>query len=113
RSALPLAVLRGTARWPSPAPLPPSSVAATIRSAWPPSPRATSTSPAPTAAFPSGICFIRTSRPETAVIYSNDEAFEVGKAKIVLQQEKDSALVIGAGITLHEALAAAKQLAAE
>ncbi|XP_078061465.1 transketolase-like [Mustelus asterias] len=65
------------------------------------------------AANTKGICFIRTSRPETAVIYSNNEKFEVGKAKIVLQKEKDSVLVIGAGITLHEALAAAKQLAAE
>ncbi|XP_041035472.1 transketolase-like protein 1 [Carcharodon carcharias] len=60
-----------------------------------------------------GICFIRTSRPETAVIYPSDEEFEVGRAKIVLQKETDSALVIGAGITLHEALAAADQLANE
>ncbi|XP_078393184.1 transketolase-like protein 1, partial [Cetorhinus maximus] len=65
------------------------------------------------AANTKGICFIRTSRPETAVIYPSDEEFEVGQAKIVLQKETDSALVIGAGITLHEALAAAKQLATE
>lgn len=29
-----------------------------------------------------GICFIRTSRPDTAVIYSPDEKFEVGVAKV-------------------------------
>ncbi|XP_067880355.1 transketolase-like protein 2 [Heterodontus francisci] len=65
------------------------------------------------AANTQGICFIRTSRPETAIIYSSDEEFKIGQAKVVLQKESDSALVIGAGITLHEALAAAKQLAAE
>lgn len=31
-----------------------------------------------------GICFIRTSRPETAVIYSPDEKFEVGVAKVLM-----------------------------
>ncbi|GCC46214.1 hypothetical protein chiPu_0030458 [Chiloscyllium punctatum] len=60
-----------------------------------------------------GICFIRTSRPETAIIYSSDEHFQVGKAKVVRQSESDSALVIGAGITLHNALEAADSLAAE
>ncbi len=29
-----------------------------------------------------GICFIRSSRPATPVIYANDEVFEVGKAKV-------------------------------
>ncbi|KAE8583662.1 hypothetical protein XENTR_v10020613 [Xenopus tropicalis] len=29
-----------------------------------------------------GICFIRTSRPDTAVIYSPDEKFEIGQAKV-------------------------------
>uniref|UniRef100_UPI00398E329C transketolase-like protein 2 n=1 Tax=Pristiophorus japonicus TaxID=55135 RepID=UPI00398E329C len=65
------------------------------------------------AANTKGIGFIRTSRPETAVIYSNDEKFEIGQAKVVLQKETDSILVIGAGITLHEALAAANQLSGE
>lgn len=31
-----------------------------------------------------GICFIRTSRPESAVIYSPDEKFEVGVAKVMI-----------------------------
>lgn len=65
------------------------------------------------AANTKGICFIRTSRPETAVIYKNDECFKVGLAKIVRQSEKDKVLVIGAGITLHEALTAADILASE
>jgi len=29
-----------------------------------------------------GICFIRSSRPNVPVIYSNDEVFQVGKAKV-------------------------------
>uniref|UniRef100_A0A8C6TCD9 Transketolase n=1 Tax=Neogobius melanostomus TaxID=47308 RepID=A0A8C6TCD9_9GOBI len=58
-----------------------------------------------------GICFIRTSRPDTAVIYSPDEKFEVGVAKVVRQSDSDQVTVIGAGITLHEALAAADSLA--
>ncbi|MEE6505849.1 hypothetical protein FKM82_005675 [Ascaphus truei] len=58
-----------------------------------------------------GICFIRTSRPETAVIYSPEEKFEIGQAKVVRQSDSDRVTVIGAGITLHEALAAADELA--
>lgn len=34
------------------------------------------------AANTQGICFIRTSRPNTPVIYANDEAFAIGKAKV-------------------------------
>ena len=29
-----------------------------------------------------GICFIRTSRPENAVIYNNNEDFQIGQAKV-------------------------------
>ncbi|XP_069823141.1 transketolase [Dendropsophus ebraccatus] len=57
-----------------------------------------------------GICFIRTSRPENEVIYNNNEDFKVGQAKVVKQSKDDQATVIGAGVTLHEALAAAEQL---
>lgn len=85
-----------------------------------------------------GICFIRTSRPDTAVIYSPDEKFEVGVAKVLVntaeiqmhsirrqwiktsvpdqvvrQSDNDHVTVIGAGVTLHEALAAAETLASE
>ncbi|XP_053329892.1 transketolase-like protein 1 [Spea bombifrons] len=58
-----------------------------------------------------GICFIRTSRPDTAIIYSPEEKFEIGQAKIVRQSDSDRVTVIGAGVTLHEALAAADELA--
>ncbi|KAJ9583408.1 hypothetical protein L9F63_022274, partial [Diploptera punctata] len=63
------------------------------------------------AANTKGICFIRTSRPNTAILYKNDEVMQIGKAKIVKKSAKDQVLVIGAGVTLHEALTAATELA--
>ncbi|XP_063796875.1 transketolase isoform X1 [Pseudophryne corroboree] len=65
------------------------------------------------AANTKGICFIRTSRPENAVIYNNNEEFKIGHAKVVHQCKDDQVTVIGAGVTLHEALAAAEQLKKE
>lgn len=62
------------------------------------------------AANTKGICFIRTSRPATPILYKNDEVLEIGKAKIVKHNERDVALVIGAGVTLHEAINAANSL---
>lgn len=62
------------------------------------------------AANTKGVCFIRTSRPNTAVIYGNDDKFVAGKARIVKQSAKDQVLLIGAGITLYEALNAAAEL---
>lgn len=57
-----------------------------------------------------GVCFIRTSRPNTAVIYGNNQKFEPGKAHVVRKSDNDKVLLIGAGITLYEALAAAAEL---
>jgi transketolase len=58
-----------------------------------------------------GISFIRTTRGATPVIYGPDDEFPVGGAKIV--REGDDVTLIGAGITLHEALEAADALAGE
>uniref|UniRef100_A0A8B9LID7 transketolase n=1 Tax=Astyanax mexicanus TaxID=7994 RepID=A0A8B9LID7_ASTMX len=60
-----------------------------------------------------GICFIRTSRPENAIIYNNSEDFHIGQAKVVHKSNDDHVTVIGAGVTLHEALSAAEQLKKE
>ncbi|PZC75427.1 hypothetical protein B5X24_HaOG206096 [Helicoverpa armigera] len=65
------------------------------------------------AANTKGICYIRTSRPNTAILYANDEVFKVGSSKIVRQSPKDRVLLIGAGVTLHECLLAADKLKAE
>src|SRR5437016_10151311 len=56
------------------------------------------------------ICFLRTSRPKTAVIYNNDEQFPIGGAKVLRQAAGDKVTVVAAGVTLNEALKAADQL---
>jgi len=58
----------------------------------------------------SGINYLRTSRPKTPILYSKDEKFPVPGFKVLRQSVQDRATVIGAGITLHEALKAADQL---
>jgi transketolase len=47
------------------------------------------------------------------VIYSNDERFEIGRAKIIRQSSNDKVTVVTSGVTLFEALAAYDQLKAE
>ncbi|KAJ8781789.1 hypothetical protein J1605_010773 [Eschrichtius robustus] len=59
------------------------------------------------AANPKGMCFVRTSWPETAVIYIPQENFEMGRATVIRHSVNDNVTVIGAGVTLPEALAAA------
>src|ERR1041384_2233096 len=60
-----------------------------------------------------GIVYIRTSRPKTPVIYSSDEEFEIGRAKVIRQSSNDKLTVVASGVTLFEALAAHDQLKAE
>ncbi|MGA2658611.1 MAG: transketolase C-terminal domain-containing protein, partial [Verrucomicrobiota bacterium] len=57
-----------------------------------------------------GVCFLRTSRPKTPVIYNNDEPFPIGGAKILRQAPGDRVTVVAAGVTLFEALKAADLL---
>jgi transketolase len=58
-----------------------------------------------------GLCFLRTSRPKTPVIYDSREEFPIGGAKVLRQSENDRVTVVGAGVTLFEALKAADTLA--
>jgi transketolase len=60
-----------------------------------------------------GLCFLRTSRPKTPVLYSNDEAFPIGGAKVLRQSAEDKVTVVAAGVTLYEALKAADALKSE
>jgi transketolase len=60
-----------------------------------------------------GINYLRTSRPKAPILYSADEKFPVPGFKVLLQGAQDRATVIGAGVTLHEALKAAKELKAQ
>jgi transketolase len=60
-----------------------------------------------------GPMYMRTSRPKTPVIYENDERFPIGGLKVLRQSAADQATVIGAGVTLFEALKAHDALKAE
>jgi transketolase len=60
-----------------------------------------------------GIVFIRTTRMETPILYGPEETFAIGGSKVLRKSEKDKATVIGAGVTLHEALAAYEALKKE
>jgi transketolase len=64
-------------------------------------------------ALTKGICYLRTSRPKTPVLYGNDEPFPIGGAKVLRQNAGDKVTVVAAGVTLHQALKAADQLKAE
>ncbi|EGV92076.1 Transketolase-like protein 1 [Cricetulus griseus] len=50
------------------------------------------------------MCFIRTRQAET---------FQIGQAKVVCHSENDKVTIIGAGLTLQEALLAADELSKE
>jgi transketolase len=60
-----------------------------------------------------GIGYLRTTRGPTPVIYSPAEQFPVGGSRVLRQTSADHVTIIGAGITVHEALAAADALAAD
>jgi transketolase len=60
-----------------------------------------------------GVSYLRTTRAETPVLYSADEEFEIGGSRVVRSSDSDEVTLAAAGITLHEALAAADELAAE
>lgn len=57
-----------------------------------------------------GITYIRTTREKTNVLYSPSDTFFPGGAKILAESPTDVAVVIAAGITLHESLKAQELL---
>ena len=63
-------------------------------------------------AYHPGPAYMRTSRPKTPVIYSSDETFTIGGLKVLRESDSDVATVIGAGVTVFEALKAYDQLKA-
>jgi len=63
-------------------------------------------------AYHAGPAYMRTSRPKTPVIYQNDESFPIGGLKVVRESKDDVATVIGAGVTVFEALKAYDQMKA-
>jgi transketolase len=60
-----------------------------------------------------GISYLRTLRPATPVLYGPDEDFPIGGSKVPRLSHDDDVAIVGAGITVHEALKAADALAAD
>jgi transketolase len=60
-----------------------------------------------------GIVYLRTTRMGTPIIYGPEEEFHIGGCKVLRQSDNDLATVIGAGVTLFEALAAYEELRQE
>jgi transketolase len=58
-----------------------------------------------------GVSYLRTTRGAYPVLYGPDEAFAAGGSKTVRSGPDDQVTLIGAGVTLHNCLAAADELA--
>ena len=58
-----------------------------------------------------GVSYLRTSRGDTPVIYQPGERFEVGGSRVLRSAPGDQVTLVAAGVTVHEALAAADLLA--
>jgi transketolase len=61
----------------------------------------------------SGISYVRTTRGNTPVIYGSDERFPVGGSKTLRSSPADRAVIVAAGVTVHEALTAHEALQAD
>lgn len=61
----------------------------------------------------SGIRYLRTTREDTPVLYGPEETFPIGGSKVLRSSDADEVTIVGAGITVHEALRAADVLADE
>jgi len=60
-----------------------------------------------------GISYLRTTRGDLPVIYQPGEEFPVAGSRILRSSESDQVTIVAAGITVHEALAAADRLAGD
>jgi transketolase len=58
-----------------------------------------------------GVVYMRTTRGTTPVIYEADESFPIGGSRVLRSTDADDVTLVAAGITLHEAVTAADQLA--
>ncbi len=62
------------------------------------------------AKYEDGISYLRTTRMETPVIYSDNDTFTIGGCHVLRSSDNDSACVVAAGITVVEALKAYDEL---
>jgi transketolase len=58
-----------------------------------------------------GVSYLRSTREKTPVLYEPGETFRIGGSRTLRSGDADAITLIGAGITLHECLAAAEELA--
>ncbi|GAA1840948.1 transketolase [Asanoa iriomotensis] len=60
-----------------------------------------------------GVSYLRTTRGAYPVLYDQGEDFPIGGSKVLRSSPDDAVTLVGAGVTLHQCLAAADQLAAD
>lgn len=60
-----------------------------------------------------GVSYLRTTREDTPVIYKSNDAFKIGGCTVLKKNRKSKALIVAAGITVHEALKAEALLESE
>lgn len=60
-----------------------------------------------------GICYLRTTREALPRLYHEGETFTIGGSKTIRTSSDDRVSLVGAGVTLHEALKAADTLATQ
>jgi len=60
-----------------------------------------------------GLFYLRLTREKTPIIYSLTDKFTIGGSKIIFESSNDLATIFTAGITVHEAIKACRQLKEE
>jgi transketolase len=60
-----------------------------------------------------GVVYMRTTRGSYPVLYEASEEFPIGGSKVLRSSGQDHVTLVGAGVTLHQCLAAADELATE
>ena len=60
-----------------------------------------------------GFAYMRTLRPKTPLLYTNEDSFTIGGSKVLRESPNDYLTVAGTGITVFEALKAADELQKE
>jgi transketolase len=58
-----------------------------------------------------GVSYLRVTRAELPVLYPASESFQVGGSRVLRRSDQDDVAIVAAGVTLHQALAAAEALA--
>jgi transketolase len=60
-----------------------------------------------------GISYLRSTRSALPTLYGPDEEFAIGGSRVVRESDDDQVTLLGAGVTLHEAIKAADALAGD